>query len=146
MYFARYCCFQKLNYFCSFVRSIWLLEGVPFAKTFCEAWCKNILHWILEKDTTPLYTEHHFVMSDWTHVYMKLCVPTELISFLYHSLYYIYITIYILNAFFRNVEFINNKKTFLQIISVIFRLFTNLLWTNLNQKCKNVYVIGIFTR
>ena len=30
-----------------------------------------------------------------------------------------------------------------QMISVIFRLFTNLLWTNLNKKCKIVYVIRI---
>ena len=31
-------------------------------------------------------------------------------------------------------------------MSVIFRLFTNLLRTNLNKKYKNVCVIGIVTR
>ena len=32
------------------------------------------------------------------------------------------------------------------VILVILRLFTNLLRTNLNKKCKNVYVIRIVTR
>ena len=38
---------------------------------------------------------------------------------------------------------IYNFKLNLKITSVIFRLFTNLLRTNLNKRCKNVYVIRI---
>ena len=39
-----------------------------------------------------------------------------------------------------------NEKTSLKITSVIFRLFANLLQTNLNKKCKKLYVIRIVTR
>ena len=39
-----------------------------------------------------------------------------------------------------------NEKESLKKTSVIFRLFTNLLQTNLNKKCKKIYVIRIVTR
>ena len=38
-----------------------------------------------------------------------------------------------------------NEKTFLKVTSVIFRLYTNLLRSNLNKQCKNVNVTRIVT-
>ena len=38
------------------------------------------------------------------------------------------------------------KRKDINKILVIFGLFTNILRTNLNKKCKNVYVIRIVTR
>ena len=42
-----------------------------------------------------------------------------------------------------DMSFINIKRKNINKILVIFRLFTNFLRTNLNKKCKNVYVIRI---
>ena len=41
---------------------------------------------------------------------------------------------------------ISFKRKDIHKILVIFRLFTNLLPTNLDKKCKDVYVIRIVTR
>ena len=42
--------------------------------------------------------------------------------------------------------YIYKKQKDIHKILVIFRLFTNLLWTNLKKNCKNVYVIRTVTR
>ena len=47
---------------------------------------------------------------------------------------------------FLEMSYINIKRNDILKILVIFRLFTNFLRTNLNKKCKNVYVIRIVTR
>ena len=47
---------------------------------------------------------------------------------------------------FLEMSYINIKRNDIHKILVIFRLFTNFLRTNLNKKCKNVYVIRIVTR
>ena len=62
----------------------------------------------------------------------------QVIVMLYMYLY-IYMTLY---AFFK-MPHIKIKRKDIHKISVIFRLFTNLLRTNLNKKCKIVYVIRI---
>ena len=79
---------QELNWFCSWVRQIWLLEGVHFARIFSKTWYKNTLHWLLEKDTIPLYAWCQFVMyrlNIVAHVYMKVRVPDNFVLVLYHS-------------------------------------------------------------
>ena len=57
---------------------------------------------------------------------------------------YIYIYIYIPNlyTFFLNVLHKIKQKDIHKLL-VIFQLFTNLLWTSLNRKCKIVFVIKI---
>ena len=58
---------------------------------------------------------------------------------------YLYIHILTFYAFLE-MSYINIERKDIHKILVIFRLFANLLWTNLNKKCKNVYVIKIVTR
>ena len=46
---------------------------------------------------------------------------------------------------FLEMSYINIERKDIHKILVILRLFTNLLRTNLNKKCKNLYVIRIVT-
>ena len=57
---------------------------------------------------------------------------------------YIYIYIYTPTMYaVSKMSYTEIKRKDIHKISVIFRLFTNLLRTNLNKKCKIVYVIKI---
>ena len=90
---------QELDWFCSWVRQIWLLRGVPFARIFSKTWYKNSLRWLLEKDTIPLYARRQFViyrLNTLTHVYMKLREPDNFVLVLYHSGIILWINLWII--------------------------------------------------
>ena len=81
---------------------------------------------------------------------MYICIYLYICLYIYIYIYmyiYIYIYIYIL-TFYACLEMshVNIERKDIYEILVIFRLFTNLLRTNLKKKCKNVYVIRIVTR
>ena len=97
-----------------------------------------------------IYTYIHTFIYIHTYIYVYVYL---FILYIYIILYYIiyiilyYIYIFALHDFVQKCfMFIINEKTFLKITSVIFQLFTNLLRTNLNKNCENVYVIRIVTR
>ena len=81
----------------------------------------------------------HTLLVLYIYIYMYI------ISIIYIYISIIYIYIYIWLYAFQKMSCIYIKLKDIHKI-VIFRLFTNLLRTNLNKKCKSIYVIRTVTR
>ena len=84
-----------------------------------------------------MYFILRYIIYIFIYIYMYL-----ILIYIYH----IYVYMYQLCIPLFKMSHIKIKRKDIHKISIIFRLFTNLLRTNLNKKCKSIYVIRTVTR
>ena len=82
-----------------------------------------------------IYVFHIKIYNIYIYIYIYIYV-FDINIYIY--IYHIYVYMYRLC-----IPLFKMSRKDIHKISIIFRLFTNLLRTNLNKKCKTVYVIRI---